>query len=466
MRNPDVLESLSPAETILDSLSDGIFAVDTQRRITYFNNAAERILGVSRCQVLGKPCSSVFRSDMCAATCPLRETMVSGTAVKDKHAIVTSAIGDHLPVRVSTAVLRDRAGHTIGGVETFRTVVAEEGREQTATEQSANYVASSEAMRLIVDLLPQIAASDSTVLIQGETGTGKEVLARTIHELSTRRQRPFVAVNCAALPDTLLESELFGYKAGAFTGAIKDKPGRFALAQGGTIFLDEIGDISPCLQVRLLRVLQERSFEPLGGTKLIRADVRVIVASNRDLWALVQNSSFRHDLYYRVNVIRLDLPPLRNRREEIPALVSHFITRFNRLQKRALEGISHEAMEMLIRYDYPGNIRELENIIERAFVLCPNGTIQPSHLPGTLISASSSYATSSLENAVKAVEIELLMQALSRQNYNREAAARELGMHKSTFFKKIKTLGIMLPDQDGRSARKRRNGSASHTIVS
>ena len=333
-------------------------------------------------------------------------------------------------------------------------------------EYSTNYVASSDAMRQIVDLLPQIASSDSTVLIQGETGTGKEVLARSIHRVSSRRDRPFVAVNCAALPDTLLESELFGYKMGAFTGAIKDKPGRFALAQGGTIFLDEIGDISPCLQVRLLRVLQERSFEPLGGTRSIRADVRVIVASNRDLWGLVQGGNFRHDLYYRVNVIRLDLPPLRERREEIPTLVNHFITRFNRLQKRAIEGISHEALGMLIRYDYPGNIRELENIIERAFVLCPNGTIQSSHLPGTLIPTASAAATSTLENAVKAVETELLMQALSRQNYNREAAARELGMHKSTFFKKIKTLGIMLPDQDGRSARRRRNAATRHPVFS
>ncbi len=466
MRNPDVLESVSSAETILDSVSDGVFAVDTQRRITYFNNAAERILGMSRCQVLGRSCSAVFRSNICAAGCPLRKTMASGAGVVDQHAIVTNAIGDHLPVSVSTAVLRDRAGATIGGVETFRMLVCEERPEQAVGEYSTSYVASSEAMRQIVDLLPQIAASDSTVLIQGETGTGKEVLARSIHRLSTRGHRPFIAVNCAALPDTLLESELFGYRAGAFTGAIKDKPGRFALAQGGTIFLDEIGDISPCLQVRLLRVLQERSFEPLGGTKSIRADVRVIVASNRDLWALVQGGNFRHDLYYRVNVIRLDLPPLRERREEIPTLVNHFITRFNRLQKRTIEGISHEAMGMLVRYDYPGNIRELENIIERAFVLCPNGVIQSSHLPGTLIPMSGAFAPSTLENAVKAVESDLLMQALSRQNYNREAAARELGMHKSTFFKKIKTLGIMLPDQDGRSTRKRRNGSSAHPVVS
>jgi len=466
MLNPDVLESNSSPEIILESVSDGVFAVDPQKRITYLNTAAERILGISRCQALGRPCSSVFRSNLCAPTCPLGQTMLSGAAEIDKHAIVTNAVGDHLPVRLTTTVLRDRAGNIIGGVESFRTVTCADRPEQNATEQSVSYVASSEAMRLIVDLLPQIAASDSTVLIQGETGTGKEVLARSIHELSARRQRPFVAVNCAALPDTLLESELFGYKSGAFTGAIKDKPGRFALAQGGTIFLDEIGDISPCLQVRLLRVLQERSFEPLGGTKSIRADVRVIVASNRDLWALVQDSHFRHDLYYRVNVIRLDLPPLRDRREEIPALVSHFITRFNRLQKRTIEGISHEAMEMLVRYDYPGNIRELENIIERAFVMCPNGTIQSSHLPGTMIRAASSYAASTLETAVKAVETELFMQALSRQNYNREAAARELGMHKSTFFKKIKTLGIMLPDQDGRSARKRRNGGTSHPVFS
>ncbi|RPI28651.1 MAG: PAS domain-containing protein [Acidobacteria bacterium] len=466
MQNPDVLESYTSAETILDSVTDGVFAVDTQRRITYFNSAAERILGLNRCQAIGRSCSAVFRSSLCGGFCPLNQTMASGGSVLDRHALVVNAIGNHIPVSVSTSVLKDRSGKTIGGVETFRALNGEDKQAETAGEYSTDYVASSEAMRLIVDLLPQIAASDSTVLIQGETGTGKEVLARSIHQLSARRQRPFVAVNCAALPDSLLESELFGYKAGAFTGAVKDKPGRFALAQGGTLFLDEIGDISPCLQVRLLRVLQERSFEPLGGTKSIRADVRVIVASNRDLWTLVQENGFRHDLYYRINVIRLDLPPLRERREEIPALVKHFIARFNRLQRRTISGISQEAMETLIGYDYPGNIRELENLIERAFVMCSNGMIQAFHLPDTLVRAAVPGSPSRLESAVKAVEIETLLQALSRQNYNREAAARELGMHKSTFFKKIKTLGIMLPHQDGRSSRRRRNGNGTHAAVS
>ncbi|HXK59873.1 MAG TPA: sigma 54-interacting transcriptional regulator [Acidobacteriota bacterium] len=467
MQTPDVCENQILAESILDSVPEGVFAVDSARRITYFNAAAEQILGLRRSQALGRHCHTVFRSNLCGSACPLAN--LSSGGVTDKSALVLNAAGNQVPVIVSTSALYDREGKTIGGVETFRTANPAK-KPGTAVEDSIGCVASSEAMRRIIDLLPQIAASDSTVLIQGETGTGKEVLARSIHRLSARRNRPFIAVNCAALPDSLLESELFGYKAGAFTGAIKDKPGRFALAQGGTIFLDEIGDISPCLQVRLLRVLQEKTFEPLGGTKSIQADVRVIVASNRNLWSLVHEKRFRQDLYYRVNVICLELPPLRKRREDIPALVHHFIDRFNRLQRRHVSGITQEAMERLISYDYPGNIRELENIIERAFVLSSDGLIQATHLPDSLFrlveEPGSTASPAGLESAIRAVEIQTMLQALSRRNYNREAAARDLGMHRSTFFKKIKTLGIMLPDQDGRSARRRRNGNGNHDVVS
>ncbi len=232
-----------------------------------------------------------------------------------------------------------------------------------------------------------MATSDSTVLIEGETGTGKELLARAIHNLSARRDHAFIAINCGALPDTLLESELFGYKAGAFTGAEKDKPGLFVMAAGGTILLDEMGDTSHAFQVKLLRVLEEREFQPLGGVEKVRTNVRVIAATNRDLSQMVGEGMFRRDLFYRINIIHLKLPPLRERREDISLLVERFIARMNRLKDRAISGIDQEALALLMSHSYPGNIRELENIIEHAFVLCAGGSIGVRHLPAHLASA-------------------------------------------------------------------------------
>jgi transcriptional regulator with PAS, ATPase and Fis domain len=316
-------------------------------------------------------------------------------------------------------------------------------------------VSRSAAMRRVCDLLPQVAASDSTVLIQGETGTGKELVARAIHNVSPRKGKPFVAVNCGALPDTLLESELFGYKAGAFTGADKDKPGRFALAEGGTILLDEIGEVSPALQVRLLRVLQERTYEPLGGTGSVKANVRVIVATNRDLAAQVKKGAFRQDLFYRVNVVKIEMPPLRARKEDIPLLVEHFIARFNRTQGKAVSGVAPEVMAFLMAHDYPGNVRELENIIEHAFVLCGEGRIDPRHLPEEFLVRTPATAQSKeFSTSVRAVEAQAIREALEQNGFNRLAAARQLGLHKSTLFRKIKALGIALPKRDGRSRRK------------
>jgi transcriptional regulator with PAS, ATPase and Fis domain len=294
------------------------------------------------------------------------------------------------------------------------------------------------------------------VLILGETGTGKELLARAIHNLSSKKDKPFIAVNCGALPDTLLESELFGYKAGAFTGAEKDKPGRFAAAEGGTIFLDEIGDVSPALQTRLLRVLQDKTYEPLGGTQPVRANVRVIAATNRDLSALLKSGTFRQDLFYRVNVVRLQLPPLRQRREDIPLLVERFIARFNRTQGKAVPGVSPQVMALLMAHDYPGNVRELENIIEHAFVLCGEERIEPRHLPEEFAARAAAHCTSTdISASVRAVEARTIREALERNSFNRLAAARELGLHKSTLFRKIKKLGIQLPRSDGRSHRRK-----------
>jgi len=292
------------------------------------------------------------------------------------------------------------------------------------------------------------------VLIQGETGTGKELLARAIHNMSHRREKPFVALNCGALPDTLLESEIFGYKAGAFTGAGKDKPGRFALAEGGTLLLDEISEISPALQVRLLRVLQERTYEPLGGTHPVKADVRVIAATNRNLAAQVKKNQFRQDLFYRVNVVKIELPPLRRRKEDVPLLVEHFIARFNRIQGKSVSGVSPEVMTFLMAHDYPGNVRELENMIEHVFVLCAEGVIEPRHLPEEFLAHSPAPVDRGrLDASVRAMEAQAIRDALRRNGFNRLAAARELGMHKSTLFRKAKALGIHLPQEDGRSRR-------------
>jgi len=314
-------------------------------------------------------------------------------------------------------------------------------------------------MRRVFDLLPQIAPSDATVLIHGETGTGKELLARAIHNLSPRQNKPFVPVNCGALPETLLESELFGYIKGAFTGAGKDKPGRFELAEGGTVFLDEIGDISPALQASLLRVLQEKTYEPLGGTQTRHADVRVIAATHRDLAALIRKGSFREDLFYRLNVVKVDLPPLRKRKEDIPLLVEHFVARFNRRQGKSVAGVAPDVMALLMAHDYPGNVRELENIVERAFVLCGSGKIERVHLPPELTgqaAAAPAPAGDTIAAQTRATEAQAIRAALEQHGFNRLAAAQALGLHKSTLFRKIKALGIDLPDQDGRS---RRNGA-------
>jgi transcriptional regulator with PAS, ATPase and Fis domain len=284
---------------------------------------------------------------------------------------------------ISTAVLRDEERRVLGGVETFRdlTLVEALRREVEKSFTFEDIISRNQRMQEIFGILPDVALSDSTILIEGDSGTGKELMAKAIHNLSSRRAEPLIIVNCGAIPDTLLESELFGYKAGAFTGATRDKPGRFAQADGGTIFLDEIGDVSPALQVRLLRVLQDKSFQPLGGTQTQTSDVRVLAATNKDVRAMLQDGKFREDLYYRIQVFRISLPPLRERIEDIPLLAQHFVDRLNRLKGKDITGLSREALTSFMHYDWPGNIRELENSIEHAFILCHGGLIGLRHLP-------------------------------------------------------------------------------------
>lgn len=435
-------------DVILDSIVDGVFTVDEDWRITSFNKAAEQITGVPREHAIGQRCCDVFRASICENECALRETLSTGRPIANKAIYILDAQGRRVPISISAAVLRDASGNAIGGVETFRdlSMVEELRKELEGTYTFVDIVGRSPAMRQLFDLLPQIAESNSTVLIEGASGTGKELFARAIHSLSPRRSKRFVALNCGALPDTLLESELFGYKAGAFTDARRDKPGRFAVAEGGTILLDEIGDVSAAMQARLLRVLQERVYEPLGSVESVEADVRVIAATNRDLSRLVRKGAFRQDLFYRINVVRLKLPELRDRREDIPLLAERFITRFNRLQNKDVVGLSEETLAILMEYDYPGNVRELENIIEHAFVLCRSSLIEPRHLPPALRGDDDAMpARGRGPRTLKAVEVLLIKDAIRRHGGNRTAAAKELGINPSTLFRKIKSLGIDLP---------------------
>jgi transcriptional regulator with PAS, ATPase and Fis domain len=384
--------------------------------------------------------------------------MKEGKRFVDTSAYIVNNKKRSIPVVVSTSLLKDESGIVLGGVETFRdmSLVEELRRELDARYQVGDMVSRSPSMHRIFTILPQVAQSDSTVLIQGETGTGKELLSRAIHDLSPRREKPFIAINCGAFPDTLLESELFGYKAGAFTNATKDKPGHFAAAEGGTLLLDEIGDLSAAFQVRLLRVLQERTFQPLGGTKSVKINVRVIASANKNLADMVKRGAFRQDLFYRINVVRLDLPPLRERKEDIPMLVKHFIARLNRLRGRSVSGISRKALEILLSHDYPGNIRELENSIEHAFVLCSEGQIELHCLPDNLRAlVSGPTPNAKIDAALQSVEAQVILDALKRNKFNRLEAARDLGIHKSTLFRKIKMLGIDLPKTDGRTKQKR-----------
>jgi len=433
-----------PTDIILDSVAEGVFTVDADWRITSFNRAASEITGVPREEAVGRPCCEVFRAEICESECALRQSIETGKPVVSKVIHIYDAAGNRIPISISAAVLKDETGRPVGGVETFRDLsLVEELRKELSNKHTfQDIISKNHRMRQIFDILPDIAESDSTVLIEGPSGSGKELFARAIHNLSRRKDKPLVTVNCGALPDTLLESELFGYVAGAFTDARQDKPGRFAVAEGGTLFLDEIGDVSPSLQVRLLRVLQEREFEPLGATKPVKVDVRVVAATHRNVEEMVSDGTFREDLFYRINVVRIALPPMAERKEDIPLLVDHFIQRFSRLRGKEVKDISPEALAVLMRHDFPGNVRELENAIEHAFVLCRGETITPESLPDSLNPAN---APKPAPTALGDVEAEFLRQALNRNDWNRQKTADELGIHKTTLWRKMKRLGLSKP---------------------
>jgi len=448
MENRNHITRQRERDIILDSIADGVFTVDEEWRITSFNRAAEEITGIPRAEAVGRQCCDVFKASICESDCALKHTLETGQQTINKAVYILTADGERIPISISTALLIDGKGQTIGGVETFRDLsVVEDLRKEIARKFTfADIISKNHKMQELFDILPEIAESDSTILIEGESGTGKELFARAIHNLSRRKRKPMITVNCGALPDTLLESELFGYKAGAFTDAKKDKPGRFALAEGGTLFLDEIGDVSPALQIRLLRVLQEKLYEPLGSTRSTEANVRIVAATNKNLSDLVAKGNFRQDLYYRVNVVKLALPPLRKRMEDIPLLVDHLVARFNRLRGKEITGVSPEVLTILMNHDFPGNVRELENVIEHAFVLCRGNIILPAHLPQNLRPEFDKIVTSSVTN-LEEVEAHFIRDCLQRNGWNRTAAAQDLGFHKTTLWRKMKRFHINPPKE-------------------
>lgn len=450
--------------SILESISDGVFTVDNDFRITYLNRSAEAMILVRREEALGRLCCEVFRSNLCEGACALRRTLEKGVPVIDLSCYIINNEGRRLPISISTAVLRDPAGTIVGGAETFRNLsdLEQLRQEISPTRRLGDFSSHSPSMARIFSQLEAVAETGSTVLITGETGTGKELLARTIHAHSPRREQPFLAINCGAFPDSLLESELFGYRKGAFTGADRDKPGRFALAEGGTLLLDEIGEISPAMQVRLLRVLQERSYEPLGAVKAVKSNVRIMAATHRDLQQMVAAGTFRQDLFYRIHVIQLELPPLRDRREDIPFLAETFIRRFNLVMNRQVSGISQTALRLLSLYPWPGNIRQLENAIERSMVFCKGVMIEADDLPAELTASLprlelAGDGSATISEAVKLSEKQAILAALKQTGGNRRQAAEILHVHPTTFYRKLKALRIKPEIPDGR--RKRPKGT-------
>ncbi len=458
-------------QSVVNTMAEGLFIVDTKGVVVFMNPAAERITGYTREEVLGQNCV-IFESETCMACTDDQGRMACGLfdkgRVQDKRCAVRHKDGSLIHLLKNATVLHDPHGRVIGGVETITdiTPVVEKERQITGLrrELQRSYgfeglIGESKPMQRVYQLLESAAASQAPVVILGESGTGKELAAAAIHRRSPRREGPFIKVNCAALNESLLESELFGHEKGAFTGAERQRKGRFEAASGGSIFLDEIGDMPPAVQVKLLRVLQEGEIERVGSHEPIKVDVRVISATNQDLGQLVEKRRFREDLFYRINVVPISLPPLRQRPEDIPLLAQTFVERVALRSGRTIHGFSQEALSLLMSYSWPGNVRELINVVEYAFVTCREGSIKTSHLPPNLLSQAGAQRppapggaaagtastkgvyTSSRENRDLRQRREI-EEALARSGGRKAEAAELLGVSRVTLWKRMKKLGM------------------------
>jgi PAS domain S-box-containing protein len=430
---------------ILENLDVGIFTVNKGGHITFLNAEAERITGYRRQQILGKPCAALFSENDSRDICLLKDSIADGRTRVLASGRITVSSGRIIPVRASYMALHNEKGSIVGGLATFHDLTEVHQLKKAITERYTfqDMIGKDPSMQKIFEMARVVAMSDATVLIEGPTGTGKDLLAKIIHSIGRRSAKPFIKVNCAALPDTLLESEMFGYVKGAFTGAFQNKPGRFQQADGGTIFLDEIGDLPLTLQAKLLRVLEDKDFYPLGSRHPVTVDVRIISATNRRLDKLVEERLFREDLFYRLNVVRIELPALKNRKSDIPLLIQQSMGRLCPPDKGTPRGISDQAMDILLNYDYPGNIRELENILEHALIVGQSGNILPHHLPDYLHQFRTIHYQSPPVDLLQDAERQKILQALENHGGSRAMAAKSLQMNRSTLWRKMKRFQIL-----------------------
>ena len=446
-RSRDISMYLEPG-SLLDHLAEGVFTINNNWRITSFNQRAEEITGFTREEVLGSNCWDIFRSDLCRTGCPLKATYETGVIHMDQDVRIVGKHSRRLTILVNTSVLKDRHEAVIGAIETFRPLTEPgkspfkmEGLEETGYKGEP-IVGQGPGMARLLGMLPDVAASEASVVLEGESGTGKELFARAIHAQSPRADGPFVAVNCSALAESLLESELFGHEKAAFTGASSSRAGRFELARGGTLFLDEISEIKPEIQVKLLRVLEEKVFERVGGTRPIIMDARIISATNRNLIQEVRAGRFRQDLFYRLRTVPLYLPALRERLEDMPQLVSHFISRFNDKSNKRVRGLDPKAMGMFRKYHWPGNVRELQRVLEYAFVFVKGPVITPAHLPEFESQPAKSSEQAPAGPGFWEDERLAIERALAKTGGRRLEAARLLGISRSSLWRKMKVLGL------------------------
>ena len=435
---------------ILDNLDVGIFTVDRGGRITFFNTAAEKITGFNRTELLGRVCANLFGGRDTADVCSLQDTIVNGRPRRSREGKMMTSSGGYIPVQANYMALRNEKSVVVGGLVTFHDLTLVHQLKQAMQDRYSlkDMIGRGPAMQKIFETVNVVSATDATVLIEGPTGTGKDLLAKVIHSASPRSEKPLVKVNCAAIPDNLLESEMFGYVKGAFTGAEKNKPGRFQMADGGTIFLDEIGDLPLALQAKLLRVLEDKEFYPLGSHRTVRVNVRIISASNRSLEKLAGDGLFREDLFYRLNVFRIQLAELKARRIDLPILIDHISRRLCAVKGVRPPEISEGVMEILLNYNYPGNVRELENILEHALIVCQEDAIRPSHLPEYVQQRNLRRQTLPDENGEYAAvadsrEREKILATLRRHNWHRSNAARSLGMDRTTLWRKMKKYNLV-----------------------
>ena len=433
---------------ILESIGEGVFTVDKSFKINFFNKAAEKITGYDREEVLGKFCKHVFRSKLCFTDCPIALALKSKNTIYDFESHIQTKEGPNKPIRMNSAVLYNESKDPTGGIISFRDISELTGLKQCLSEDTNFHgvIGHSKEMQEIFELIREISESSAPVMIQGESGTGKEMIANAIQKTSSRNKEPFVKINCAVFPVNLLASELFGHVKGAFTDAIKDRNGRFEIADKGTIFLDEVAEMPPQMQLQLLRVLQEGAFERVGESITRKVNVRVIAATNIDINEALKSGTLREDLFYRLSVIPIIIPPLRDRMDDVVPLVAHFLKKFSFIYKKDIKEIDDKALELLLSYKWPGNIRELENVIEYAFVRTKNSNIIESvKLPDSIRNSNATpfgirEKHSFADNGGEATK---LLGLLESHHWNRSHVAKELGIGRTTLWRKLKKYGLV-----------------------